>query len=210
MTLQKRRYVLNVSNGRPHFWLLDIKRINFSAGEAHTRMLRYWMREKLWKRRSTQCWARLSDTLKHRTGSPEKEVWVPSLSSANKILHHCLSLTLTIDSNIYGARCSKEGYRRCQQLYSPWVAENKTSDIKIPVNSYIFFSGYNHKISHMIKTWEGRQTRLTSSSNFWTLIEIYNMRLPIISCIGIIQDFRRPMDGKNNESTIGDHRSLRE
>jgi hypothetical protein len=54
-------------------------------------------------------------------------------------------------------------------------------------------------------TWQ-----LTSSSNFCTLIEMYSMRLPSITCIGMIQDFRRPMDGTNKESTTGDHNSLRE
>ena len=37
-----------------------------------------------------------------------------------------------------------------------------------------------------------------------------NMIVPIINCMGIIQDLRRPMDGINFESTMGDQKSLRE
>jgi hypothetical protein len=82
--------------------------------------------------------------------------------------------------------------------------------MKMVVSSYTFFSGYNHNIGRMRKMVENNSLQLTSSSNFWTLIEMYNMRLPMINCIGMIQDFRRPIDGKNIASTIGDHNSLRE
>ena len=37
-----------------------------------------------------------------------------------------------------------------------------------------------------------------------------NMIVPIISCMGIIQDLRRPTDGINFESTMGDQKSLSE
>jgi hypothetical protein len=37
-----------------------------------------------------------------------------------------------------------------------------------------------------------------------------NMIVPMISCMGIIQDLRRPMAGMNFESTMGDQKSLRE
>ena len=37
-----------------------------------------------------------------------------------------------------------------------------------------------------------------------------NMIDPIINCMGIIQDLRRPMEGMNFESTMGDQKSLRE
>ena len=34
--------------------------------------------------------------------------------------------------------------------------------------------------------------------------------VPMINCMGMIQDLRRPMEGKNIESTIGDQNSFRE
>jgi len=37
-----------------------------------------------------------------------------------------------------------------------------------------------------------------------------NIIVPMISCMGIIQDLRRPMEGRNFESTMGDQKSLRE
>jgi hypothetical protein len=50
-------------------------------------------------------------------------------------------------------------------------------------------------------------TSFTSSS---ALNDMTNIIVPMMICMGIIQDLRRPIDGKNFESTIGDHRSLRE
>ena len=40
------------------------------------------------------------------------------------------------------------------------------------------------------------------------LSEIASMRVPIINCMGMIQDLRRPTEGKKRESTIGDHSSF--
>lgn len=42
------------------------------------------------------------------------------------------------------------------------------------------------------------------------LSDIKSIVLPMISCMGIIHDLRRPMERKNTESTIGDQKSLRE
>ena len=52
--------------------------------------------------------------------------------------------------------------------------------------------------------------RLTLFMNSSALSEIANIKDPIINCMGIIQDLRRPKEGKNRESTMGDQRSLRE
>ena len=37
-----------------------------------------------------------------------------------------------------------------------------------------------------------------------------NIVVPMISCMGMIQDLRRPIERKNTESTMGDQKSLRE
>ena len=42
------------------------------------------------------------------------------------------------------------------------------------------------------------------------LADIMNMVVPIMSCMGMIQDLRRPIERKNTESTIGDQKSLSE
>ena len=44
----------------------------------------------------------------------------------------------------------------------------------------------------------------------WTLKDIHNINEPKMICMGIIHDRRRPMEGKKQESTIGDQRSLSE
>lgn len=53
----------------------------------------------------------------------------------------------------------------------------------------------------------GLPTLVMSSSAWYAMASMID---PMISCIGIIHDFLRPIEGKNLESTIGDHRSLRE
>jgi hypothetical protein len=42
------------------------------------------------------------------------------------------------------------------------------------------------------------------------LRDIYNIRVPLMSCMGMIQDFRRPKEEKNTESMIGDHNNFSE
>lgn len=42
------------------------------------------------------------------------------------------------------------------------------------------------------------------------LTEIISMSVPIINCMGIIQDLRRPMEGKKSESTMGDQSNFNE
>jgi hypothetical protein len=44
----------------------------------------------------------------------------------------------------------------------------------------------------------------------WALKDIQSISEPKMVCMGMIHDRRRPMEGKKNESTIGDQRSLRE
>jgi hypothetical protein len=51
---------------------------------------------------------------------------------------------------------------------------------------------------------------LTLDSNRWEFCEMYIIKLPVMICMGIIHDFRRPRDGKYTESTMGDHNNLRE
>jgi len=50
----------------------------------------------------------------------------------------------------------------------------------------------------------------TLSNSFCTLSEMYNIKVPMMSCMGIIHDFRRPRDGIKTASTIGDHKSFSE
>lgn len=42
------------------------------------------------------------------------------------------------------------------------------------------------------------------------LTEMISIMVPMISCIGKIQDLRRPIERKKNESTMGDQSNLRE
>ena len=62
---------------------------------------------------------------------------------------------------------------------------------------------------------EKRETKIntsgmTVSSNNCTFIEIYSISVPMMICIGMIHDLRRPTDGKKNASTIGDQSSFKE
>lgn len=50
----------------------------------------------------------------------------------------------------------------------------------------------------------------TCSNNLSAFAAMYSIVEPITSCMGMIQDFLRPMDGMKVESTRGDHKSLRE
>lgn len=54
------------------------------------------------------------------------------------------------------------------------------------------------------------KTLLTSSIKRCMLRDIYNIRVPLMSCMGMIQDFRRPKDEKKTESTTGDHSNFSE
>ena len=51
---------------------------------------------------------------------------------------------------------------------------------------------------------------LTFSMSSSALNDIINMVVPMMSCMGIIHDLRRPMERKKTESTMGDQKSLRE
>lgn len=42
------------------------------------------------------------------------------------------------------------------------------------------------------------------------LIEIISISVPMINCMGIIQDLRLPMEGKKSESTMGDQSNFNE
>jgi hypothetical protein len=79
--------------------------------------------------------------------------------------------------------------------------------VKTTVSSIRFAEGCGNVSKALSKRSPGLRT---SCMSFWTLREMYNIRLPTISCIGIIQDFLRPMRLKKTESTIGDHSSLSE
>lgn len=66
------------------------------------------------------------------------------------------------------------------------------------------------RLKTKLTTFLKHSPRLTSSIKRCILRDMYSMRVPIMSCIGMIQDFRRPKDEKKTESTMGDHISLSE
>ena len=54
----------------------------------------------------------------------------------------------------------------------------------------------------------GRELTLFMYSS--ALIEIISISVPMINCMGIIQDLRRPIEGKKSESTMGDQSNFNE
>lgn len=95
-----------------------------------------------------------------------------------------------------------------KKLNGPCVAEKKTNPVNAADRKYISSVGCDRCGQNPILCeWAWL---LTFWMSFSALKDMANMIVPIISCMGIIQDLRRPIDGRNFESTIGDQKSLRE